>query len=104
MRTTFTAHHVSLTPAIRQQLDEKLGQPISRLFPSPLTRVRVSVGPDGHAGAPGRMRCHVTVWPPKGPAVNITQAADDLYVAINQTHDRIVRTLADRRKKGIRRG
>ena len=91
MKVIVKARHMKLTQALRAYAEEKLEEPLVKVFDREAAKVEIELYDLGHIRDRQSKECKVTVKMPrsKKPVV-ITEVDDDMYKAINLAHDRLL--------------
>jgi putative sigma-54 modulation protein len=88
MNLLITGHHLDLTPAIRQYVEEKL-KPITRHLDA-IVELEVILGMEAPAEKKLRQRAEVNLRM-KGETLHAEQRAEDLYAAIDGVMEKLDR-------------
>lgn len=99
MKIIVKARHMNLTPSLKMHAEKKLGQAFMRIFDRPAVTLEIELGDLGKAKDAKSKECRVTVSMPKGRTINIVETAEDMYKAIDLTHDRLLERLKRQRTK-----
>lgn len=100
MQVIVKARHMTLTPALREHAEEKLGQSVMRIFDRPAAQIEIELSELGAKDGDTK-ECRVTVYVPKGKTITITEITDDMYKAIDLAHDRLLQQV--KREQGRRK-
>ncbi len=90
MRVIVKARHMSLTPSLREYVEEKLGRPISRRMDRPALKMEVELSELSGITNGQDKECRVRLVMPRDRTINIVEIADDMYKAIDLAHDRLL--------------
>lgn len=99
MKVIVKARHMTLTPSLKKHAEEKLGQAFMRIFDRPAVKLEIELGELGKTKDARNKECRVTVSMPKGRTINIVEIAEDMYKAIDLTHDRLIEQVKRQRTK-----
>jgi ribosomal subunit interface protein len=99
MKMIVKARHMTLTPAIKEHAEEKLGDAIKRIFDRPATTLEVELSELGRTEDGLDKQCRVTAFMPKGKTITISEVSDDLYKSIDLARDRLVEHVKRQRAK-----
>jgi len=99
MKVIVKARHMTLTPALKGHAEDKLGKAIMRIFDRPALKLEIELGELGHTKDGLNKECRVTISMPKGKTINISEVSDDMYKAIDLTHDRMLTQVKRQRDK-----
>jgi ribosomal subunit interface protein len=92
-----TARHIGLTDAIRAHVETQLVDAVRSHTSLKVNRMQVQLDQQGDRG--NNFLCHVELELPGHHNINIREAADDLYAAIDVAKDRLLRALVDYRDR-----
>lgn len=101
MQVIVKGRHIELTPAIKAHAEDKLGKAIMRVFDRPAAKVEIELSDLGNMRDGLNKECRVTVFMPKGKAINISEVSDDMYKAIDLAHDRLLLQVKRARSKKV---
>ena len=101
MKVIVKARHMNLTPSLKAHAEEKLGKALMRIFDRPAAKIEIELADLGQVRQ-GSKECRAIVHMPGGKPITIVEHDDDLYSAINLTHDRLLEQV--KRERGRRRG
>jgi putative sigma-54 modulation protein len=105
MKVIVKARHMTLTPALRQHAEEKLGNALMHVFDRPALKIEIELSDIGNVRTGMNMECRATVSMPRGKTVNITEVTDDMYKSIDLCHDRLlVQVKRERERKRNTKG
>ena len=96
MNITITGHHLDLTPAIREHVENKLER-VTRHFDR-ITGIDVVLGIDSSAGKAKQQTAEVNLRL-KGETLHAEDAAEDLYAAIDGMVDKLDRQVIKAKEK-----
>ncbi|MBI5511686.1 MAG: ribosome-associated translation inhibitor RaiA [Deltaproteobacteria bacterium] len=99
MKVIVKARHMTLTPALTEHAEEKLGHAIARIFDRPDVKIEIELSELGRSNDGLNKECRVTVFMPHGKAINIVEKAEDMYKAVDLAHDRVVNQVKRQREK-----
>lgn len=99
MKVIVKARHMTLTPALTDHAEEKLGNAIARIFDRPDAKIEIELSELGRSDDGLNKECRVTVFMPRGKPINIVEKAEDMYKAIDLAHDRVVNQVKRQREK-----
>ena len=97
MHIYLAGRHVDLTEGLRAHVEQHLIGPIRDHNALKVTRVEIQLFADGVRATP--FGCHVLVEIKGDHAINVREAQDDLYAAIDLAKDRVLRQLTELRDK-----
>lgn len=97
MHVYLTARHIGLTDAIRAHVETQLVDAVRSHTSLKVNRMQVQLDQQGDRG--NNFLCHVELELPGHHNINIREAADDLYAAIDVAKDRLLRALVDYRDR-----
>ena len=100
MKVIVKARHMSLTPALREHAEEKLGNHMMRIFDSPAATVEIELSDLGKAKDGKDKECRITVTMPKANTIVISEIENDMYKAIDLAQDRLLHQV--KRERGRR--
>ncbi len=105
MKVIVKARHMTLTPALREHAEDKLGNAIMRVFDRPALKIEIELSDIGDVKTGANMECRATVAMPRGKTINITEVTDDMYKSIDLCHDRLlVQVKRERERKRDAKG
>lgn len=90
MKLIVKARHMTLTPALKEHVEQKLGAAITKIFDQPASTLEVELSELGHTTDGLDKECHVTVFMPKGKTINVSEITDDMYKSIDLVRDRLL--------------
>lgn len=91
MKVIIKARHMNLTPALRAYAEEKLSDALERVLDRPAARMDIELCDLGHHHVKtGTKECRVTVQMPRAKPITISDVHEDMYGAIDLTHDRLL--------------
>ena len=103
MAITVTGRKTSVTPALKQYVDEKIGRALE-VFDSATMDAEVILRAEKNPANPKSAVCEVTVRA-KGAVIRVAEAEDDMYAAIDIASDKVTRQLRKYKTKIVdRRG
>ena len=101
MQVIVKGRHINLSEALKAHAEEKLGMAAMRIFDRPAAKVEIELSDLGKIRNGANMECRVTVFMPRGKAINVTETAEDMYKAIDLAHDRLVQQIKRARSKRV---
>lgn len=103
MAITVTGRKTSVTPALKQYVDEKIGRALE-VFDSAAMDAEVILRAEKNPANPKSAVCEVTVRA-KGAVIRVAEADEDMYAAIDVASDKVTRQLRKYKTKVVdRRG
>ncbi len=103
MAITVTGRKTSVTPSLKQYVDEKVGRALE-VFDSATMDAEVILRAEKNPANPKSAVCEVTVRA-KGAVIRVAEAAEDMYAAIDIASDKVSRQLRKYKTKIVdRRG
>ncbi len=99
MDITITGRKTTVTPALRDYVNEKVGRALE-VFESATTDAEVVLRAEKNPANPKSAICEVTVRA-KGAIVRVSEAAEDMYAAIDIASDKVERQLRKYKTKCI---
>lgn len=90
MQVIVKARHMKLTDALRQYVDDKLVESVRRIFDTPAVKMEVELIDTAHAKSGETHECRVHMTMPAGKDVIIHEVDDNMYKAIDRSHDRML--------------
>lgn len=96
MKVIVKGRHMSVTPALRDYAEEKIGK-VARIVDHMLKEAEVELWVEKNPSIENDQVCEVTIFT-KGPVIRARKAATDMYAAIDLAHDKLENQL--RRYKG----
>jgi len=101
MQVIVKGRHINLSEALKAHAEEKLGMAAMRIFDRPAAKVEIELSDLGKIRDGTNMECRVTVFMPRGKAINVTETAEDMYKAIDMAHDRLMQQIKRARSKKV---
>ena len=103
MSITVTGRKTTVTPALKDYVDEKIGRALE-VFESAAMDAEVVLRTAHNPANPDCNTCEVTVRA-KGAVIRVSESADDMYAAIDAAEDKVTRQLRKYKTKIVdRRG
>lgn len=103
MAITVTGRKISVTPAIKDYVDEKISRALE-VFDSNVIDAEVVLRAEKNPANPKRAICEVTVNA-KGAVIRVSESEEDMYAAIDVASDKVARQLRKYKTKLVdRRG
>ena len=103
MSITVTGRKTTVTPALQDYVDEKIGRALE-VFESAAMDADVVLRTAHNPANPNCNTCEVTVQA-KGAVIRVSESADDMYAAIDAAEDKVTRQLRKYKTKIVdRRG
>lgn len=91
MSIAVTGRKTTVTPALKDYIDEKIGSALE-VFQHAITSTEVVLRVEKNPAIPNNSICEVTVFM-KGTVVRVAEAADDMYAAIDIASDKVTRQM-----------
>ena len=91
MSITVTGRKTSVTPALKDYIDEKIGGALE-VFQNAIVATDVVLRVEKNPAIPQNSICEVTVSM-KGTVVRVSEAAEDMYAAIDIASDKVARQM-----------
>lgn len=101
MAITVSGRKTTITPALKDYVDEKIGRSLE-VFDDGVVAVEVVLRTEKNPANPKAAVCEVTVNA-KGAVIRVTEAAEDMYAAIDIASDKIERQLRKYKTKIVER-
>ena len=91
MSITVTGRKTTVTPALRDYVDEKIGRSLE-VFEAAAMNAEVVLRTAHNPANPKSNTCEVTVYA-KGAVIRVSESEDDMYAAIDAAADKVTRQL-----------
>ncbi len=101
MAITVTGRKTSVTPALKQYVDEKIGRALE-VFDRAAMDAEVILRAEKNPANPKSAVCEVTVRA-KGAVIRVAEADEDMYAAIDVASDKVTRQLRKYKTKVVER-